>query len=419
VESRRRHRSFQSSAWCFEGPRTAYFGDALTIAYDGDGNRVSETVAGVTTNYLVDTVNPTGYAQVVDELVSGTVTRSYAYGLERISENQQISAAWTPSFYGYDGHGSVRQLTNSAGVVTDTYDYDAFGNLINSTGSTPNNYLFAGEQHDPALSLYHNRARYLNTTTGRFWSMDTEEGDDENPLSLHKYLYAGLNPANRIDPSGHDDIAELTESEAVDEILNTMSQIQRTIDIKNRITSVFELLAAVKDISIDLSTGGPLSDAFENALGDLVGQVAARHSPKQFGFDLAESLERNAGKIAEEVAAHRLSDVSKFLTTKAPIAVFLPTPFALPSVTLEMPFTLVGRPVETVFGGGLGGRLLGFGTDFSGDLNMFFRIDLTFDLKQLFERHPPTGSGLDLTPGRDDYAAWNDNGYFHYHVPKH
>jgi len=160
----------------------------VAVVYDGDGNRVSETVGGVTTNYLVDTQNPTGYAQVVDELVSGTVTRTYAYGLERVSENQIISSAWTPSFYGYDGHGSVRQLTNSAGAVSDTYDYDAFGNLINSTGSTPNNYLFAGEQFDPALGLYYNRARYLNTTTDRFWSMDTFEGNSRDPLSLHKYL---------------------------------------------------------------------------------------------------------------------------------------------------------------------------------------------------------------------------------------
>jgi RHS repeat-associated protein len=99
--------------------------------------------------------------------------------------------------------------------VTDSYDYDAFGNLINSTGSTPNNYLFAGEQYDPALSLYYNRARYLNTTTGRFWSMDTSEGDDENPISLHKYLYAGENPANMTDPSGHDDLAEVSFSISV------------------------------------------------------------------------------------------------------------------------------------------------------------------------------------------------------------
>ncbi len=140
------------------------------------------------------------------------------------SRNRTIAAGWTgdkpkethwdsgtwraetvlgPTIYGYDGHGSVRQLTNTAGTVTDSYDYDAFGNLINSTGSTPNNYLFAGEQYDPALGLYYNRARYLNTATGRFWSMDTYEGNDEDPLSLQKYLYGQNNPINLVDPSGH------------------------------------------------------------------------------------------------------------------------------------------------------------------------------------------------------------------------
>jgi RHS repeat-associated protein len=151
------------------------------------------------------------------------VTRTYAYGLGRISENQQISSTWSPSFYGYDGHGSVRQLTNSAGAVTDTYDYDAFGNLINQTGSTPNNYLFAGEQFDPALGLYYNRARYLNTTTGRFWSMDNYAGDDESPLSLHKYLYTNANPVDGIDPSGNDDLAEVMAGLAISSVLVTMS----------------------------------------------------------------------------------------------------------------------------------------------------------------------------------------------------
>src|SRR5271166_4197136 len=86
----------------------------------------------------------------------------------------------------------------------DSYDYDAFGNLTNSTGSTPNVYLFAGEQFDPALNLYYNRARYLNTTTGRFWSMDTAEGNNRDPLSLHKYLYAEGNPVDNLDPSGNE-----------------------------------------------------------------------------------------------------------------------------------------------------------------------------------------------------------------------
>jgi RHS repeat-associated protein len=104
-----------------------------------------------------------------------------------------------------------------------TYDYDAYGNLIHSTGSTPNNYLFAGEQFDPDLNLYYNRARYLNVSTGRFWTMDTYQGDAESPLSLHKYLYASSSPVDRVDPSGNFGLEEAMVAIAVSIVLLTMS----------------------------------------------------------------------------------------------------------------------------------------------------------------------------------------------------
>src|SRR2546426_3075583 len=117
-----------SSLYDFENRMTT--NGTTTVVYDGDGNRASETVGGATTKYLVDTLNPTGLPQVVDETVNGSLTRTYAYGLQRISENQQISSTWTPSFYGYDGHGNVRFLTNMAGTtVTGTDQYHAFGPL--------------------------------------------------------------------------------------------------------------------------------------------------------------------------------------------------------------------------------------------------------------------------------------------------
>jgi RHS repeat-associated protein len=164
---------------------------------------VAKTVNGVTTQYLVeDDVNPTGYPQVLDELAGSTVTRTYTYGLQRISEDQLISSVWTPSFYSYDGGGNVRQLTNSAGAVTDTYEYDAFGNDINHTGTTPNNYLYRGEQFDSDLGLYYLRARQYNPATGRFMSRDPEDGDPDEPASLHKYLYADGEPVNLADPTG-------------------------------------------------------------------------------------------------------------------------------------------------------------------------------------------------------------------------
>lgn len=184
---------------------------AVSIVYDGDGNRVSETVAGVTTSYLVDTQNPTGYPQVLDELINGSVTRTYAYGLKRISQTQLINAAWVPSFYGYDGHGDVRILNGLTGAVTDTYTFDAFGNLIASTGTTPNNYLYTGEQLDSALHLYNLRARYLSPSTGTFLSRDPYEGMFGEPDTLHPYAYVNANPVNAIDPTGLDELFEYSE----------------------------------------------------------------------------------------------------------------------------------------------------------------------------------------------------------------
>jgi RHS repeat-associated protein len=196
-----------------ENHLTSMNGGAVTLIYDGDGNRVGKSVASngttVTTYYLVDDLNPTGYPQVVEELSgAGVVAHQYTYGLQRISENQVLNGAWTPSFYGYDGGGNVRQLTSSAGAVTDTYEYDAFGNKINSTGTTPNNYLYRGEQYDPDLGLYYLRARYYNPLTGRFLSRDPEDGTPYDPKTLHKYLYAGGDPVNAKDPTGREDAEE-------------------------------------------------------------------------------------------------------------------------------------------------------------------------------------------------------------------
>jgi len=222
-----------------------------TYVYDAEGNRVekqgavvAETVSGVTTKYLVDDLNPTGYAQVVDELAGGSVQREYAYWLQRINERQLVSGTWTPSFYGYDGGGSVRQLTNLSGAVTDTYDYDAFGNKINSTGTTPNGYLYRGEQFDADLGLYYLRARYYNPTTGRFMSRDPEDGHISIPVTLHKYLYASGNPVNRLDRSGN---ADEEEEAGLDlrSLTKTVNYAAKQLNIERQLFG--DIIHAIKD----------------------------------------------------------------------------------------------------------------------------------------------------------------------------
>ena len=202
-------------------------GSTVALVYDGDGNRVSKTVTtssgSTTTTYLIDDLNPTGYPQVVDELVNGAVSVTYTYGFQRISEDRVVSGSIVPSWYMYDGLGNVRGLTNSAGTQTDTYEYDAFGNSFTVSGSTANEMMYRGEQLDSDLGLYYLRARYYNPLTGRFMSRDPEDhklrgpnGTPIDPKELHKYLYANGDPVNATDPTGRD---SMLETGSLDELI--------------------------------------------------------------------------------------------------------------------------------------------------------------------------------------------------------
>jgi RHS repeat-associated protein len=80
--------------------------------------------------------------------------------------------------------------------------YDAYGQLLSSSGTTTNSYLFTGEQFDKNLGEYYLRARYYSPGMGRFTARDPFEGVLNEPLSLNKYGYVHGNPVNHTDPGG-------------------------------------------------------------------------------------------------------------------------------------------------------------------------------------------------------------------------
>ena len=172
------------------------------LTYDGDGIRAKKVVGSTTNFYLVDDRNPSGYAQVLEEWTSTstpTLSKVYNYGLSLVSQQQGS----TTYYFVTDGHGSTRLLIDGNGTIQNVFAYDAYGTLVSSNGSPQTAYLYCGQQFDSDLGLYYNRARYLNQNTGRFWTMDTYAGDNEDPLSLHKYLYAQDDPVDNDDPSGN------------------------------------------------------------------------------------------------------------------------------------------------------------------------------------------------------------------------
>src|SRR4029453_19409185 len=127
-----------SYAYDFQNRLVSKDGATVTLQVNCDGDRVVKTAGGVTTRYLVDDLNPTGYLQVLEEVVGGAVQKRYTYGTRIVSQTRNVPTTPVTSYYGYDGHGNIAFLTDTSGSVTDAYDYDAWGNLVAVSGSTTN-----------------------------------------------------------------------------------------------------------------------------------------------------------------------------------------------------------------------------------------------------------------------------------------
>jgi RHS repeat-associated protein len=166
------------------------------LVHDGDGHRVKQTVNLIVTEFVVDLNG--GLSQVVADINSGgNLKVLYVRGDDLISQLQNSEWHW----YSYDGHGSTIALTDDAGTQADFYEYDAWGNPLAGNTTGLNRFRYTGQEED-GTGLYYLRARYYGPRIGRFGSRDPAEGLEDDPITLHLYVYARVSPATVSDPSG-------------------------------------------------------------------------------------------------------------------------------------------------------------------------------------------------------------------------
>ncbi len=197
-------------------------GLSYSYGYDAEGvRRYKKNDTGDDyTEYISDTNG--GLSQIVAEVdKNGNLITGYDVCGEIIKSCTDEESC----YYIYDGHGSVRFITDKEGKVKSTYSYSAYGELRSQSGNVDNSYLYCGENYDAETGLYYLRARYMDPSTGTFTGSDSYSGNITDPSTLHKYLYAGDNPVKYSDPSGYsfDIISQMVASGIASILQNSYS----------------------------------------------------------------------------------------------------------------------------------------------------------------------------------------------------
>jgi RHS repeat-associated protein len=191
--------------WDYENRLVTINNPQYTInnVYDAFGKRVAVTRLrqgyggqAETTKYLYDGMLPIIEKDISDSTLA-TYTRGLSYG-GGIGGIISANRGGNNYYYHYNGIGSVTALTDSASAVVATYDYDAYGNTLASTGTVPNPYGFSTKEFSSATGLAYFGFRYYNPNTGRWLSQD--------PLGMvdgpNLYAYVKNNSVNWIDLYG-------------------------------------------------------------------------------------------------------------------------------------------------------------------------------------------------------------------------
>ncbi|HKU35694.1 MAG TPA: RHS repeat-associated core domain-containing protein, partial [Paenarthrobacter sp.] len=95
-------------------------------------------------------------------------------------------------------NGSLRITPQTTGGATTSFIRDPQGNLVSMRTSTGASFYYAGGYKDTSTGYTKFGARYYNPTRGRFTQPDPSAQEP------NRYIYAGGNPINAVDPAGLD-----------------------------------------------------------------------------------------------------------------------------------------------------------------------------------------------------------------------
>jgi RHS repeat-associated protein len=156
-----------------------------SYAYNGLGQRVSQTVSSIVTEYLQDT--QPGLFKMIKSQTGANIER-FIHDPMGIHSHESNSGVWDWALK--DGLGSVRDVRNSVGNSVYNSEYALYGQKFDIQGTNPTLFEYTCESFDQNGLSYHH-ARYYDPALGNFISQDPLElinryGYDHPPKTTRK-----------------------------------------------------------------------------------------------------------------------------------------------------------------------------------------------------------------------------------------
>ncbi len=178
-------------------------GTTASFVYNADGQRISKTVNGTTTQYH--------YANgKLSHVVKGSEFLHINYdALGPWFVNYDNGTTSTVHYFLRNAQGDILGLVNAHGAIVVSYTYDAWGNVLSTTGSMANTlgalnpFRYRGYVYDTETGLYYLNSRYYNPSWGRFISADVFVSTGQGVLGSNMFAYCGNNPVNKADYNGN------------------------------------------------------------------------------------------------------------------------------------------------------------------------------------------------------------------------
>jgi RHS repeat-associated protein len=181
-----------STAYAFDYAHRLVQVGTSTFVYDGVGNRISATRAGVTTKYIYDARGNL----LAEANASNQIIRHYIYG-------RGLMAVYTNGTlynYHFDGTGNTVALSDQSQTIVNRYAYGAYGKIKAAEETIQQPFQYVGQlgAFTESENFYYMKARYYDAELGRFIKQDPAGISG----GLNLYAYVGGNPLVLVDPTG-------------------------------------------------------------------------------------------------------------------------------------------------------------------------------------------------------------------------